>query len=83
MKKREGSKLENCLYTVKLIFTKLSPPVVHGGISRIGRKKLLEKLKRYGLTERDVDRSKQSDETYTIWLGGGYLLVVKPVERGF
>ena len=71
------------MYTVRLVFTKLSPPVTHGAIPKIGRKKLLERLEKYGLTERDVDKTKQPDGSYAVWLGGGYLLEIRPIRRGF
>ena len=78
----ECGKLEGGTYSVKLLYTKLSPPTVHGRIPRIGRKKLLEKLGKYGLDERMLDRFKQDDGSYAIPLfGGDYLLIIKLVRR--
>lgn len=68
------------LYIVRLWFTKLSPPALHGLIPRIGKKKLLERLKRdYNLSERDLEKFR-SEDGYWIPLGGGWALDIKPVE---
>lgn len=73
--------MEEGLYTVRLLFTKLSPPATHGFIPRIRKRKLLEKLKKYGVTEHDVNRARCDDGSYALWIGQGYLLEIRPAKR--
>lgn len=68
------------LYSIKLLYIKLSPPATHGFIPRIRRKKLLEKLAKYGITERDFEGARQDDGSYVFWYGNCYMLLIKPVK---
>ena len=65
------------LFTVKLWFTKLNPPVLHGLIPNIGRRRLMERLGRLGVL--DLERHRAGEGRYWVELGGGYALEI--VER--
>jgi len=72
--------LKDTLYTTRLLFTKMSPPTIHGVIPRIGKKKLLEKLQKYGITEEDVDRTRRNG-TYAVWVGKDLLLEIRELKH--
>lgn len=71
--------MKDTIYRTVLLYTKLSPPLVMGVIPRIGRKKLLEKLAKYGVKEEDVDKSEEKADgkvTYAVWLERDILLEI-------
>lgn len=60
-----GASMEDGLYTVRVVYTKVSPPEVYAVIPRIGRRKLLEKLKHaYGVEEKDLEKCENG---YFVW----------------
>lgn len=65
--------MKDGIYTTKLYFTKLSPPALHGLIPRIGKRKILEKLSKLGISENDLE---ETDNAYYVWLGKDLLLEI-------
>ena len=68
-----GENMEEGFYKTILLYTKLSPPAIHGVIPKIGRKKILEKLARLGIKENDL---KKSPDGYYVWIGKDLLLQI-------
>jgi hypothetical protein len=73
--------MRDALYTVRLYFTKLSPPVLHGLIPRIGKKSILAKLAKYGIYEEDVDETNDGCDNYAVWIGKDLLLEIMPIRK--